>query len=416
MGKTIAEKIFSNKSSQDVRAGDIVIASLDHVMAQDGTSPLAIQAFEEMGVDKVWDRDRVVMVIDHNSPSPNDKVSFLHNMMRDFAKKHQIILYDIGEGVCHQLLPERGHVFPGDLIIGADSHTCTYGALNAFSTGVGSTDLAAGMATGKLWFKVPESIKVVLNGKLGPYVLAKDLILFLAGELTSDGATYKALEFHGEAIQDLSVDGRMTLANMAIELGAKAGLMPWDEKTGTWLKERGVESKCIVTADENAKYSQEVIYNVEELEPQVACPHTVDNVCGVSEVEGTPIHQGVIGTCTNGRIEDFEMAAEILGEKKIKEGTRLILAPASKDIFIQLMKRGVAERLIEAGGTFVTPGCGPCVGTHDGVPSNGENVISTANRNFKGRMGNTEANIYLASPATVAASLLHGHITDPRGL
>ncbi len=414
MGKTIAEKILSNKSGQDVKANDIVVANLDFVMGQDGTSPLAIQAFHEMQAARVFDPSHIAMVIDHSSPSPLEGVSELHRQMRVFAREQDINFYDIGEGVCHQLMPEQGHVVPGDLVIGADSHTCTYGAINAFSTGVGSTDLAAGLISGKLWFKVPETFKFILNGKLPKGVYSKDLILHLIGDVTADGATYLAAEYTGEAISDLSIEARFTISNMAIEMGAKAGLMEADQKTIDWVKQHSKKEFQPVKADPDAIYAKIKEYDVSKLEPQIAKPHTVDNVSPLSEVAGTPIQQGVIGTCTNGRIEDLRIAASILKGKKIHRDCRLIVAASSRQVMLQAMREGLIEIIMNAGGVIVTPGCGPCVGTHNGVPSDGENVISTANRNFKGRMGNNRAFIYLGSPAAVAASVLNAQITDPR--
>lgn len=414
MGKTIAEKILSNKSGQDVKANDIVVADLDFVMGQDGTSGLAINAFQQMQAVKVFDPSRVAMVIDHSAPSPLQGVSALHKQMRDFAEEQDINFYDIGDGVCHQLLPERGHVVPGDLVIGADSHTCTYGAINVFSTGVGSTDLAAGLVSGKLWFKVPETFKFVLNGNLPKGVYSKDLILYLIGDVTADGATYMAAEYMGEAIDNLSVEARFTISNMAIEMGAKCGLMKADAKTEEWVKAHSSKNFESIMPDADAVYAKIKEYDVSKLVPQVAKPHTVDNVSPINEVAGTVIQQGVIGTCTNGRIEDLRAAASILKGRKIKKGTRLIVAPSSRKVMIDAMREGLMEIFIDAGAAVVTPGCGPCVGTHNGVPSDGENVISTANRNFKGRMGNNKAFIYLGSPATVAASVINGEISDPR--
>jgi 3-isopropylmalate/(R)-2-methylmalate dehydratase large subunit len=414
LGKTIAEKILSLKSGQDARANDIVVADLDFIMGQDGTSPLAIQAFQEMEAKKVFDPAKIAMVIDHSAPSPLQGVSELHDQMRRFADQQGIFLYDIGEGVCHQLVPEQGHVVSGDLVIGADSHTCTYGAINAFSTGVGSTDLAAGLISGKLWFKVPETFKFVVNGTLPPGVYSKDLILHLIGDVTADGATYMAAEYVGPAIDALSVEARFTISNMAIEMGAKVGLMEADDKTRAWVEEHGKRPFAPVKADPDAVYAQVKEYDVSNLEPQVAKPHTVDNVSPITEVAGTPIQQGVIGTCTNGRIEDLRIAAAILKGRRIRPGVRLIVAPSSRQVMLQAIREGLLETFVESGAAVVTPGCGPCVGTHNGVPSDGENVISTANRNFKGRMGNNKAFIYLASPATVAASVLTGVITDPR--
>ncbi len=414
MGKTIAEKVFSAHSGTDASAGDIVVADVDFVMGQDGTSPLAIRALERMGVSEVFDPARVALVIDHSAPSPLEGVSALHAQMREFGKRTGAILYDVGCGVCHQLVPEQGHVVPGDLMVGCDSHTCTYGAVNVFSTGVGSTDGAAAMAAGKLWFKVPETYLVTYAGELPAGVFSKDLVLALAGRIGADGATYMALEFDGPVIGALSVEARMTISNMAIEVGAKAGLMRADAKTLAWYAGRGTRAPRPVEPDADAVYAREVTIDASALGPQVAKPHSVDNVSPIEEVAGTPIAQGFVGTCTNGRLEDLAIAASILGGRKVHPDVRFIVAPASRQVYLDAMAAGHIQTLVEAGAAVVTPGCGPCVGTHNGVPSDGENVISTANRNFKGRMGNSNAFIYLGSPATVAASVIEGCITDPR--
>ncbi|MFC1540727.1 3-isopropylmalate dehydratase large subunit [Candidatus Margulisiibacteriota bacterium] len=414
MGKTIAEKILSSHSGTDAKAGDIVIADLDFMIGQDGTSGIAIDSFKKMGSTKVFDPKKIAIIIDHSSPSPNSGVSAIHKKIRDFQKETGIKLYDIGCGICHQITPEQGHVVPGDLVIGADSHTCTYGAINAFSTGIGSTDLAAGWTSGKLWFKVPETIKVVYNGKLPKGIYSKDMTLKLIGDIGAGGATYMALEIYGQAISDMSVDARFTITNMAIECGAKAGLMEADKKVLDWVKQHSKRKPKPVTADKDAKYIKTVEIDLAKLEPQIAKPHAVDNVVPLSKLGNVPVQQGLIGTCTNGRLEDFEIAAKILKGKKIKDGCRLILAPASKQILLDMIKEGIYQQLLECGAVAVTPGCGPCVGTHNGVPSDGENVISTANRNFKGRMGNVNAFIYLGSPAVVAASMIEGKIADPR--
>lgn len=414
-GKTIAEKIFSAHSGTDARAGDIVVANLDFVMAQDGTSALAIDALKSMETEEVFDPSKVALVMDHSSPSPIEGVSAIHTKMRNFGKSSGCTIYDVGRGVCHQLIPEQGHVVAGDLMVGCDSHTCTYGAINVFSTGVGSTDGAAAMASGQLWFNVPQTIKVVYKGELPAGVYSKDMILYLAGQIGTDGATYRALEFSGEAIDALSVDARMTISNMAIEVGAKAGLMAADDKVLEYCAKHSDKPVNPQNPDEDAVYEQVIEIDVSKLEPQIAKPHAVDNVSPISEVAGTPVAQGVIGTCTNGRLEDFKIAADILRGKHIHEDVRLIVAPSSKDVYLDAMAAGYIQDLVEAGACVVTPGCGPCVGTHNGVPSDGENVISTANRNFKGRMGNSNAFIYLGSPATVAVSMLTGVITDPRG-
>jgi 3-isopropylmalate/(R)-2-methylmalate dehydratase large subunit len=414
MGKTIAERIFSNHVGREVQSGDLVVSDVDFMMGQDGTSPLAIRAFREIGGGKVLDPSRVALVIDHSSPSPLEGVSNLHAMMRSFAEKQGLSIYDWGWGVCHCLLPEQGHVAPGDIVIGADSHTTTYGAINVFSTGVGSTDLAAAMLTGKLWFKVPPTLRLELRGKLPVGVYSKDIALFLAGRLTADGATYLAVEYGGEIINALSVEARFTISNMAVEMGAKAGLMEADSKTMQWVSNRVSRPFTPVSPDPDAYYHEVMDFDLSDLSPLVAVPHRVDNVKPVEEVEGNTIQEAVIGTCTNGRLEDLEEAARILAGRRVSPQVRLVVAPASRQVLMDAMEKGIAQRLIEAGAALVTPGCGPCVGTHNGVPADGETVISTANRNFKGRMGNANAFIYLASPATVAASAVAGKITDPR--
>jgi 3-isopropylmalate/(R)-2-methylmalate dehydratase large subunit len=413
-GKTMAEKILSAHAGTDARAGDIVVADVDFVMGQDGTSPLAIKALERMGVEKVFDPAKVALVIDHSSPSPLEGVSALHTMMREFGKRTGAKVYDVGCGVCHQLIPEQGHVVPGDLVIGCDSHTCTYGAVNVFSTGVGSTDGAAAMASGKLWFRVPETMRFTLNGTLPPGVFSKDVILHVAGMIGADGATYMAIEFDGPVIDAMSVEARMTVSNMAIEVGAKAGLMRADAKTLEWFDGRGRRTPAPVSPDADAVYAVTHSLDLSGLTPQVAKPHSVDNVAPIVDVEGTPVQQGFLGTCTNGRLEDLSIASGILKGRKVHPDVRFIVAPASRQVYLDAMTAGYIQTLVEAGAAVVTPGCGPCVGTHNGVPSDGENVISTANRNFKGRMGNSDAFVYLASPATVAASVIEGRITDPR--
>lgn len=414
MGRTISEKILGSHSGRDARAGEIVIAQLDFMMAQDGTAPLAVRSFIGMEGAGVARPERAAFCIDHSAPSPLRAVSELHAMMRSFAGEHGIRLYDVGSGVCHQVVLDNAHALPGSLVIGADSHTCTYGAVNAFATGVGSTDLAAGLLSGTLWFRVPETIRVTVRGALAPGVFAKDIALMLVGGITADGATYRALEFYGGAVEGLDLDGRLCISNMAVEMGAKAGLMEADEKTLAFFRGRTGDRFEPVSADPDALYEQELEFDVNGLGPQVARPHRVDSVCAVEEVEGTPIAQGLIGTCTNGRLEDLRASARVLAGKKIKSGVRLIVAPASREVLMLALREGLIEVFTGAGATVVNPGCASCVGTHQGVPGDGENVISTANRNFKGRMGNPEAFIYLASPATVAASCLEGAVADPR--
>lgn len=414
MGKTIVEKIFSSHSGKDVKSGEIVLAEVDFLMAQDGTAPLVIKNFENLGFENVFNPEKVVFVIDHNSPSPNEGVSSLHKLMRDFAKKHKIEIYDIGEGVCHVLLPEKGKVKPGDIVLGADSHTPTYGALNCFASGVGSTDLAIALATGSLWFKVPQSIKVEIEGKIPFGIFGKDIALYMVKNLTSEGAIYRSVEIKGKVIENLSMDERFTICNLTTEIGAKCGIMEFDDRVKEYIEKRGIKDYSPVFPDKDAIYEREIFIDISNLKPQVAKPHQVDNVCDIDEVQGIEINQGFIGTCTNGRVSDFEIAAKILRGKKIKKGVRLICTPGSREIYIECLRRGYIEILVESGACVTNPGCGPCVGTHQGIPSDGDVVISTANRNFKGRMGNPNAFIYLASPATVAASCIEGKITDPR--
>ncbi|MCM3568948.1 3-isopropylmalate dehydratase large subunit [Neobacillus mesonae] len=409
MGQTLVEKIISSHSGKTIQQNEIAIVNVDAVMASDTTAPLTIKSFEEMGGTQVWDSSKVVFVIDHAAPAPNERIANLHSLMRDFAKKQGIKLYDAGSGICHQLMVENGHVKPGQLVLGADSHTCTYGALGAFATGVGSTDLAAVLLTGKTWIKVPETIKIQLNGTLQPGVSAKDLILFLVGQLGIDGATYKAIEFTGEAITNLSLDSRLTIANMVIEMGAKAGFV---DTIGLELPYEFEPIK----ADEDAKYESVYAFDVSQLEPQVAIPHSPDNVKPISEVEGSMIQQAFLGSCTNGRLEDLHEAANILKGKRVHPEVRFMIAAASTEVYLQALQDGTAEILTRAGATFLPSGCGPCVGTHLGVPGNDEGIISSTNRNFRGRMGNRNSNVYLSSPAVVAASALFGKITNPKKL
>ncbi len=415
MPKTIAEKILSLHSGKDLKAGDVAVCDIDFCFSQDGTSSIVIDRLKELNASQLAGKDRFCMVIDHNSPSPSQGVSAVHKKMRDFARGNDIDLYDIGCGVCHQIIPEAGFIFPGQLVIGADSHTCTYGALGALATGVGSTDLAIGLASGKNWFKVPSTIKITLRGKIHKGVFAKDIIIFLIGDIGSGGATYKAIEFTGPVIDNLDMDGRFTICNMVVEMGAKCGFMPVDKRTLAWLQAR-VSSKKIRTqiSDQGATYEKELTYGVSNFKPMVSKPHTVDNVAEVSEVEGTAIDEAFLGTCTNGRLSDLKVTAGILKNKKINNHVNFIIAPSSANVYLQAVKSGIIETLIKAGAVIVAPGCGPCVGTHNGVPADNEVVISSANRNFIGRMGNPKAKIYLASPATVAASALTGKITDPR--
>ena len=415
MGKTIAEKILSQHAGKDLKAGDFAVCSIDFCFGQDGTSGIIVDRFKALGIKEAYDRDKFAIVIDHSAPSPNMGVSAVHKKLREFAQEKGLLLYDIGCGVCHQIIPEKGHVLPGDLVLGADSHTCTYGALGALSTGVGSTDLAISLASGKNWFKVPLSLKIVVQGKLPVGVYSKDIILKIIGDLGADGATYQSVEVYGETLQTLSMDARFTICNMGVEMGAKFCVIPPDKVTLNWIRGRNKTRKPNPQyADNDALYTSVKEYDVSGLVPQLAKPHAVDNNATVEELAGTHIDEAYLGTCTNGRLEDLMIAAKILRRRKVHKDVRFIVAPASRDIYLAAVKKGIISSLIESGANVVTPGCGPCVGTHNGVPSVGEVVISTANRNFKGRMGNPEASIYLASPATVAASALEGKITDPR--
>lgn len=406
-GQTAAEKIISCHAGKPVSAGELVVVDVDGVMASDTTAPLAIRAFRDMGGTELWDAERVFLVIDHASPAPNERVADLHLLMRDFAAKSGAVLYDMGEGICHQLMMEHGHVKTGDLFLGADSHTCTYGSIGAFSSGVGSTDLAAVMLTGKTWLKVPKTIRIDINGKLPAETGAKDVALHVTGLLGASGATYQAIEFHGETLKAMGLESRMTIANMAVEMGAKAGII-----NPEGLLELDSELFDRVQPDTDAVYSKTIGLDVSNLRPQVASPHSPDNVSPVDKLKGTRVNCGFIGTCVNGRLEDLKVAAEVLKGKNVAPGVRLLVSPASRRVFQEALKLGVIETLARAGATFIPPGCGPCVGTHNGVPGRGEVVISTANRNFQGRMGNPNADIYLASPRVVAASVVEGEITD----
>lgn len=403
MGKTIVEKILSIKTRQDVKANDIVIAPVDGVMATDTTAPLSIKAFQSMGGSKVWDPSKVSFIIDHAAPAPNERIANLHKMMREFASEQGFKLYDIGEGICHQVIMEHRHIQPGYIFMGADSHTPTGGAIGAMACGMGSTDIGAIMLTGKTWLKTPYTIKVTCNGTLQPGVHAKDLVLFLTGKITISGATYLSVEFHGDAFATMGVADRMCIANMLAEMGAKTGFV---HPKGLVLP----YEFSAIEPDDDAYYIKEFVFDVSGLQPQIAAPESPDNVVNIDKYLGTKIDYAFIGTCGNGRLEDLQAAAAVLRGKKIADGVRFIIAPASRKVLLESMLDGTAYTLIEAGATFINPGCGPCVGTHEGVPGNGETVISAANRNFRGRMGNPASEIYLASPATVAISALQGAI------
>lgn len=414
-GKTIAEKILSKASCTDAYAGEIVTAPVDVMFCHDGNRPLGAEVFDSYGAARVCDPKRVIQVIDHAPSCPTESVAKMHAYMRDFSKRQGVKLYECGEGSCHQLISEQGHVKPGSIVIATDSHTCTHGAMNALATGVGVSDLTCAMITGSLWFRIPETIKVVLTGRLPAGVYAKDIILYMAGLLGANGANYQALEFCGEGISTLSVEERMTITNMVIELGAKCGIMPYDETLHKWLNGRVEGEIQGVSADDDAQYARVMEVELDKLCPQIAKPHKVDNVSPVGEVEGTPVQHGIIGTCTNGRIEDLEVAARILRGQKIARGMTLTISPASKTVYLEAIRRGYIETFLEAGAVVAISGCSGCSGgAYVGIPADGEAVITTANRNFKGRLGNANSFLYLASPATVAASALTGRIEDSR--
>jgi 3-isopropylmalate/(R)-2-methylmalate dehydratase large subunit len=414
MGKTLAEKILSLKSHGEAKAGDVVISDVDLAFVQDTTGPLTIRQFKESGFEALAKPQQAVVFLDHAAPSPAQQLSNDHVFLRRFAGEGGCLIYDVGEGICHQLVAEN-FANPGDVIVGADSHTVTAGALGAFATGMGSSDVAVALALGKTWFRVPESFLIELSGTFPPGVYAKDLILYLIGQIGADGASYKALEFGGEALAKLTVSQRLTIANMAVEAGAKVGLFPANKITRDFLTEHGRGDKYkALSADPGANYEQVIPVNLDQLEPMLSLPHAVDNVRPVAQMKGIKIQQAFIGTCTNGRLEDLAVAAEILKGQKRHPGTRLLIAPASREVLIQAMEKGYMESLVEAGAIILPPGCAACLGLHQGVLGDGEVCLSTANRNFKGRMGNPAAMIYLASPATAAASAIKGEITDPR--
>ncbi len=416
MSMTISEKILARASGKKrVSPGEIVEANVDMTMVHDLTGPLTIDSLAEMGVKKVWDPSKIAIVFDHQVPASSLDAANNHLMLRKFAAEQKIKhFFDVFEGVCHEVIPEQGLALPGTLVAGADSHTVTYGALGCFSTGVGSTDMAAIWATGKLWFRVPESMKLVTNGKLKAPLMSKDLILYMIGDVAVDGATYRAVEFTGQAVKEMSVDGRMTMCNMSVEMGAKAGIVEADQLTINYLRGRTTKHVGPFASDKDASYVETREYDVDKMEPQVACPHSVDNVKPVSEVVGKEVDQAFLGSCTNGRIEDFEIAAKILKGKKVSRRTRLIVIPASVEVYHEILKRGYLSTFVDAGALVESPSCGACMGAHVGVIGPGEACISSSNRNFRGRQGSPDSEVYLGSPATVAASALAGKIVDAR--
>ena len=414
MGKTLAEKILSQKSGGSRKAGDIAITSVDLAFVQDTTGPLTIRAFREAGFCELANHEKTVLFLDHAAPSPNWQLSNDHAFMRSFARETGCVLSDVGEGVCHQVVAEK-LAKPGDVIVGADSHTVTAGGLGAFATGMGSSDIAVAFALGRTWFRVPETLFIELSGSFSKGVYAKDLILHLIGQIGADGATYKALEFGGNALDKMPVTDRLTIANMAVEAGAKVGLFPSDEMTFQYLKNMGREKDYKpLSPDNDAEYTEKISVSLSALEPTVSQPHTVDNTALAKDLKGVLVDQVVIGTCTNGRLEDLEVAASILKGRRRHSRTRLIIGPASPKVLREGVKKGYIDTLLAAGAIILPPGCGPCLGLHQGALGDGEICLSTANRNFKGRMGNPKGSIYLASTATAAASAITGKITDPR--
>lgn len=408
---TLTEEIFSSKVGRRVQAGEIVVAPVDYALSHDNTTPIAIESLHKLG-RPVWDPERVIIVFDHMIPAPTRDAAELHRRIRTFIKEEGIANV-FQEGICHQVMVERGFVLPGGLVVGADSHSCTYGALGCFGTGMGSTDVAVIYATGKSWFRVPETIRINLHGELSYGVYAKDVCLALARQLDVDGATYMAMEYGGEAVGGMEISERMTLANMSIEMGAKAGLVEPDARTIEYVTPRArqaFEPQYPV----NPTYARVIDLDVSALQPQVACPNEVSNVTEVAAVEGTALDQVFIGTCTNGRLDDLAIAAGILEGQTVHPNTRLVITPASRDVWIEALRAGYIETLMRAGATITNTGCGPCIGRHQGVLAAQETALTTQNRNFKGRMGDATSQIYLGSPATAAASAIAGHITDPR--
>ena len=411
MGLTLVEKIISEHSGKTVHSGELVISKVDVTAVQDGTGPLTVQEFKKLGKDKLNNPARTILFIDHASPSPRKELSNTHVLLRDFANEYGAVLSDVGAGVCHQRLVES-FVNPGEILVGADSHTCTSGALGAFATGMGSTDVAVAMALGKTWLKVPSTFKIEVNGNFKKGACAKDLMLYLIGMIGADGATYKALEFCGETIENMSMSERFTLANMAVEAGAKCGLFIADDKTKEFLRRRGREDKFRqILPDSDAEYERVIKINAEDVSYTVSCPHTVDNIKNADELGHIKVNQVYVGTCTNGRIEDLQIVAEILKGRKVHPDVRMLICPASKDVYKNALEEGLIDIFVEADAAVLPPGCGPCVGVHAGILGDGEVCLATQNRNFQGRMGNTNGFIYLSSPYVAAHTALRGYIS-----
>jgi 3-isopropylmalate/(R)-2-methylmalate dehydratase large subunit len=418
-GQTLSEKIFSGASGKGARAGEFVMAQVDTAMIHDITGPLAVKGLYEIAgrEGKVWDPARIVMLFDHQVPADSLKAAENHIMLRKFAQEQSILNYDIFCGVCHQVMPEMGHVLPGNIIVGTDSHTCTYGALGAFATGIGSTDMASVFATGKLWFMVPQTLQLILNGRLAERVTSKDVVLRIIGDIGADGANYLACEFKGEAAERMSIPERMTVSNMAIEMGAKAGIFDADGTAVKYLeervKDRAAIKERIVRSDEDASLSKRA-WDVSQIEPQVALPHNVDNVRPISQLPETRIDQVFLGSCTNGRFEDLLLASQMMKGEPVAKGVRMIVVPASRIEYMKALRAGLVEKFMEAGAMVESACCGPCMGGSFGLLGAGESCLATSNRNFVGRQGSPQAYVYLASPATAGASAITGYITDPR--
>jgi len=412
MGQTLVEKIISAHAGKEVKAGELVIAKVDVCAVQDGTGPLTVQEFKKLGKDKLNNPERTILFIDHASPSPKKELSNMHTTLREFSRDYGAVLSEVGSGVCHQRLVET-FVNPTEILVGADSHTCTSGALGAFATGMGSTDVAVAMALGKTWLKVPQTFKIVVNGKFNKGICSKDLMLHLIGMIGADGATYKALEFCGETIDNMSMAERFTLANMAVEAGAKCGLFVPDEKTKEYLELRGRGDKFKeIKPDSDAIYEKVIEIDASTIEHTVSCPHTVDNTKLAKDLNNVKIQQVYVGTCTNGRIEDMRTVASILKGKKVHKDVRMLICPASRDVYKQALKEGLLEIFMDSNATILPPGCGPCVGIHAGILADGEACLTTQNRNFQGRLGNTKGFIYLASPYVAAYTALNGYISN----
>lgn len=412
MGLTLVEKILSEHAGKEVHADELIISKVDVCAVQDGTGPLTVQEFKKLGKEKLNNPERTILFIDHASPSPRKELSNTHMVLRDFSKEYGAVLSDIGEGVCHQRLVET-FVNPGEVLVGADSHTCTSGALGAFATGMGSTDVAVAMALGKTWLKVPRTFKIVINGKLKDGVFSKDLMLHIIGLIGADGATYRALEFCGSTIENMSMSERFTLSNMAVEAGAKCGLIVADETTKAYLKSRGREDKYRqILPDADAIYERIIEIDANDVERTVSCPHTVDNTKIVKELNHIKVNQVYVGTCTNGRLEDMRVVASILKGKKVNKDVRMLICPASPDVYKACLKEGLLEIFMDANAVILPPGCGPCVGVHAGTLGDGEVCLATQNRNFQGRMGNTKGEIYLASPYVAAYTAINGFISE----